>query len=627
MFSISCVHVYTIFPVYQVEKMELQKMMTAKLICMAFLRKFSSCLYNSPYFFGSAPITRQSTEVTWCQYHRYLTEAKSVRNSNLHVTVDQHRYFSFTPRLTVNQDISNILINPLFDSVPLQNKHIKFGSETLTDFKDELTTNKEMVMTKDDWTNLREACLEDNRALSKSFDMIVMQLMYGSRQLSLAIEFMEWVEIERKPHFSVQAVFLALCGVYGGKEHQHRVFRAYDNIIEQTKLFDALTCKYLIKGFSCTDQWKKSIEFLEMSRITQSPSESYYNPICFAALKEGDAELADKLLVEMGENYLVPSEEVLLQYILQCQHSQNGVSITKFLYYLRKFFWFPSKPVAESLEKYFLMSKHGNWCTNWATVSKSGDCDCCGARLERATVKDSEFQDLAQNFSDNVLYGKNIYFKSSPEEILRFKEFVKCNGPFDVVLDALNIVHKNSRKPQLKNLNAVVGFFSRHKKVLVIGRVHMLKWNRKCLEDINSKAKTFYLENVSEDDPFMLYAALLSGRNARFVSRDEMRDHKFLLDRNLQETFQKWQRSHQIRINRISPNGYVDLLMPCLYDTAAQQNRYGSWHIPYLAEDISEEPKTASFEHPKTYLCVQMMGVGKQKEDHFKNSKKDFEKN
>lgn len=82
----------------------------------------------------------------------------------------------------------------------------------------------------------------------------------------------------------------------------------------------------------------------------------------------------------------------------------------------------------------------------------SGDCDSCRSRLGRATLTDWEFRDLAEVFSKNVIYGKNIYFKTSPEEILRFTEFVKSNGPFNVVLDALNIVFKNSRKPQLKNV-------------------------------------------------------------------------------------------------------------------------------------------------------------------------------
>lgn len=328
--------------------MEVQKMMVvARLICMTLRRKCNRHLCNP-----SAATTRYSSDVTWCRFNRVLIDVKSKQMA----TLETSHYRHFTNSRIMDQHVSRNPLNPLSTGELIENRpFIKFGSKTITNFKDKLATKNDVVMTESDWDNLRKTCLEENAALSKSFDMIIVQLLYGSRQLSLAIDFMKWAENQRKLHFSVQAVFLAICGVCGGKEHQHRIFQAYSKIEEQTKLFDAITCKYLIKGFCYSDQWKKSLEFLEMSRITQSPSESYYNPICHAALKEGDAELANKLLVEMGEYYLVPSEEVFLEYVLQCRHNLNGISISMFLHYLRNYFWFPSKLVAEAIEEYFLM--------------------------------------------------------------------------------------------------------------------------------------------------------------------------------------------------------------------------------------------------------------------------------
>lgn len=54
----------------------------------------------------------------------------------------------------------------------------------------------------------------------------------------------------------------------------------------------------------------------------------------------------------------------------------------------------------------------------------------------------------------------------------------------------------------------------------------------------------------SEDDPFLLYATLHSGRHCRFVSRDLMRDHKACLpDGGVRRLFFKWQRGHQLVVD------------------------------------------------------------------------------
>lgn len=51
----------------------------------------------------------------------------------------------------------------------------------------------------------------------------------------------------------------------------------------------------------------------------------------------------------------------------------------------------------------------------------------------------------------------------------------------------------------------------------------------------------------SEDDAFLLYATLRSGKHCKFVTRDFLRDHKACLPDSLtRHLFRKWQRGHQI---------------------------------------------------------------------------------
>lgn len=72
----------------------------------------------------------------------------------------------------------------------------------------------------------------------------------------------------------------------------------------------------------------------------------------------------------------------------------------------------------------------------------------------------------------------------------------------------------------------------------------------------------FFVLNRSQDDPFLLYAALYSGVGTNFVSRDMMRGHKYLLklhDRELNSLFWRWQCQHQYYLIYILKNGEVIL--------------------------------------------------------------------
>ncbi|NXV80358.1 MRPP3 ribonuclease, partial [Atlantisia rogersi] len=88
-------------------------------------------------------------------------------------------------------------------------------------------------------------------------------------------------------------------------------------------------------------------------------------------------------------------------------------------------------------------------------------------------------------------------------------------------------------------------------RLLVLGRKHMLSnssnWKREIMKEIQNKAEFFFAENISEDDAFLLYATLQSGKHCKFVTRDFLRDHKACLsDSVTRHLFRKWQRGHQI---------------------------------------------------------------------------------
>ncbi|GLD56296.1 mitochondrial ribonuclease P protein 3 [Lates japonicus] len=191
------------------------------------------------------------------------------------------------------------------------------------------------------------------------------------------------------------------------------------------------------------------------------------------------------------------------------------------------------------------------------------------------------------------------------KELERFKAFVKRKPAYDVVIDGLNVANTTADKRQSATLLTVVSELERQGLiVLVLGRKHMLhhsrSWERHNMNLIQQKAHCFFTDNISEDDPFLLYATLHSGNHCQFVSRDLMRDHKACLpDGATRRLFFKWQRGHQLVVDgHIAAGRRVRFQRILPYDTIVQTSA-DSWHIPY---DDTEDRST--YEVPQQWLCL-----------------------
>lgn len=130
----------------------------------------------------------------------------------------------------------------------------------------------------------------------------------------------------------------------------------------------------------------------------------------------------------------------------------------------------------------------------------SGLCSCCKDTLDCQNLTDVEFNLLQQNVKEKLIVGSDLFLKTSPDELKRFLDFVKGTAPYDVVLDGLNIAYAvgvGSHLDKLNLLNHVVDHFVKQKKkILLLGRQHMLGWHRKTLQKITSKTCSFFTENM-----------------------------------------------------------------------------------------------------------------------------------
>ncbi|RLW10205.1 hypothetical protein DV515_00002152 [Chloebia gouldiae] len=157
----------------------------------------------------------------------------------------------------------------------------------------------------------------------------------------------------------------------------------------------------------------------------------------------------------------------------------------------------------------------------------------------------------------------------------------------------------------LQLFDAVNCLAKENTRVLVLGRKHMLmnsaNWKREIMKEMQNKADFFFAENISEDDAFLLYATLRSGKHCRFVTRDFLRDHKACLSSSLtRHLFRKWQRGHQI-VFFPSADGRSIKFLPALRYDCVVQTTGDTWHIPY--KDVFEEKY--SYQVPRKWLCIQ----------------------
>lgn len=86
----------------------------------------------------------------------------------------------------------------------------------------------------------------------------------------------------------------------------------------------------------------------------------------------------------------------------------------------------------------------------------------------------------------------------------------------------------------------------------------MALWPKRYWYNITRNAKVFLTENLSQDDPYLLYCALHSGLNTVIVSRDLMRSHLFLL-KNPQHKrlFNRWLTQSRYELLHVGDDGKV----------------------------------------------------------------------
>ncbi|KAM9554547.1 mitochondrial ribonuclease P catalytic subunit isoform 1-T2 [Guaruba guarouba] len=387
------------------------------------------------------------------------------------------------------------------------------------------------------------------------------------------------------------------------------ILDVHDIMKGRFKILENGAYSLIIKGLSDSDQWRMALTILEEVKKIMIPSRIQYESCIKAASRHQEMNLAFELYHEMLAKDLVPTFDVL-QAFFDFSRGMKGAELQKELFgillYLRENQLYPHKTFMRSVKLWFESIPERSWRGHLTNIKESGQCPVCNRQLEDSSLTEDEYNNLREKIIRDVIHGTDTFRKTSPQEFEAFQKFVENRLPFDIVIDGLNVSHMNARKMQCENLfNAVNYLAKKNTRLLVLGRKHMLinssNWKREIMEEMQNKADFFFAENISEDDAFLLYATLRSGKHCKFVTRDFLRDHKACLSDSLtRHLFRKWQRGRQIAFSPSTEGKHIHFLPALRYDCVVQTTG-DTWHIPY--KDIFEEKY--SYQVPRKWLCIQ----------------------
>ncbi|XP_070787482.1 mitochondrial ribonuclease P catalytic subunit isoform X2 [Pituophis catenifer annectens] len=406
--------------------------------------------------------------------------------------------------------------------------------------------------------------------------------------------------------YSYLVKYLTLCVFH---KDIGEIYDIYNIMKAKYKSLEASAYSLLIKGLSVSSHWKETLVLLEKVKKVSFHSRQNYGDCIEGALLNQERNLAFELFHEMVAENLIPASATIKLFFDFCQPVKDDHLKNKcidILYYLRENQIYPDESLMLSVKQWFESIPGENWKGNLTSMNNNRQCPSCGHLLEDINLSEEEFINVKDKIKKDVIEGTDIFRNTSPQELERFQRFVNEHPPFDVVIDGLNVARTTPLNPSSKTLLDVVVYLAqKYHRLLVLGRRHMLKnsfqWKKRDMDDMQKKADFFFTDNMSKDDPFLLYATFHSGGHCMLVTRDLLRDHRAVLSDNVtRRLFFKWQRGHQMVVSSYVPGKILTFEDALPYDTVVQTDG-NTWHIPY-DDNLS---KRVSYEIPGKWLCLQ----------------------
>lgn len=471
------------------------------------------------------------------------------------------------------------------------------------------------VLAASEWQSLKVRAVSEWSISEKSFESQMMVACCSSGNYSLGRSLMKSVGRDGgHVNVVILAKYLRLCADSHDECDENDILGVYAELSERHSMFDVMTVADIVHGLCRTSRWKDSLAHVDTIRLTcSSVPVTILGDLAMAAFRNGELDRGWEFLHQVDADTIAKmSDDVLLTWIRL--PSTDYAMMERLFAYLRDRDALVSDAVAGEIKSWFQRRTNEEWRASISRVDDDGICLACGVKLEDIRLSEADFEDLRSNFMMRVIRGDDVYLKTNPHELEKFKRFVSLTSPYSIVVDGLNIAFSRSRKDASNArlaeqlLKTVCQLDRGHRrpntrKMLILGRHHMGKWPRATMNQIEEMAHVFFIDDLSKDDPFMLYAAMRSGQGTFFVSGDLMRDHMFSLnDARLKVLFRRWQAAHQLHFLSGKSQNPLKFKAPASYRVAVQGFTSASgvgWHVPY-----DDGSTGLSHESTNAWLCV-----------------------
>ncbi|GLV35222.1 mulder [Carabus blaptoides fortunei] len=485
-----------------------------------------------------------------------------------------------------------------------------------------------------EWSTLKSSILSQGRHVTNvDFDAKAIGFCVSHRNYEAGKTFVKFIELQNE-RLNLAAVgkFMRLYYVCNegnnnvDKEEEEGILAMYKTLKKEYPVLAYITAENIIHALSITREWKECLLLLDNIKLTATPSAATFSAVIKAAFVNKDFDLGWKLMDEMISNERLPLPFVYNSWLQEILTQKKDIleNINQLFSYLANNDIHPAREVTDNL---LTVLKPLSYIGSYTSMSNKGICHSCKQPLDKIKLDKDEFDKLKTVFMKNVIVGKNLFNKSTPEELDKFKQFVEKMGNVDMVIDGLNVAYsagtkQNSTVYAKMVANVVNHFRQQNKKILVLGRIHMYKWPKQYMKYIESNADLFLAQNLSQDDPYLLYATMASGLGTCFLSRDFMRGHAYLMmETNLRKLFRRWQQLHQHSLTFVENNGKVHIKSPFPILPTLQTHKYG-WHIPYTNNHTANPP--ASLDPPKNWLSPEEEKPLTEEEENAENERREL---
>ncbi|KAI8432108.1 hypothetical protein MSG28_004611 [Choristoneura fumiferana] len=434
------------------------------------------------------------------------------------------------------------------------------------------------------WPQVKNTLISSQgRINNKNIDAIMLKLMVTNKKLDTALSFASYLDKTESLSLGATNGLLGLYYEIGrtkklSDKQRNFILESYGNLYDKYKILDSMTSERLLHALCAIDELNRRNEAV---KVIQS-SLNKKRPLQYIAYAEWINYILRKY--KMNKTIVKHLDEI-------CVHiARNSVTID-------------TATAEKLLEVYTAVG----WSTQFSKIHKqSGQCNSCKETLQCLKLSMEEFHKLQNNIKEKLIVGSDLFLKTSPDELQRFQKFIEKTAPYDIVLDSLNIalaVGTPNSVQRISFLKAVVDQFKReNKRILLLGRNHMLKWPRQPLDYLRRNTFSFFTDNLSQDDPYFITAAILSGPHTDIVSKDLLRGHMFLLqDEELRHIFKRWQWQHQWMV--FANKGRPQILPPLKFTPFAQKLNDG-WHLPYEKEAQSTGQVNIGVPDLTNWLCL-----------------------